>query len=85
MLGFHCCLCFLWLQRVGAAAYFRGFTCGARALGHVGFSSSGAQASLLQGIWNLPQPGKESVSPALADGFLTTVPTREVLKVKSNY
>ena len=25
-------------------------------------------------MWDLPGPGLETVSPALADGFLTTVP-----------
>ena len=37
-------------------------------------SSCSAQALLLRGMWNLPGPGLEPVSPALADGFLTTVP-----------
>ena len=39
-----------------------------------GFSSCGARASLLRGMWDLPGPGLEPVSPALAGGFLTTVP-----------
>ena len=39
-----------------------------------GLSSCGAQASLLRGMWDLPQPGIEPVSPALAGGFLTTEP-----------
>ena len=29
-------------------------------------------------MWDLPRPGIEPVSPALAGGFLTTVPTKEV-------
>ena len=29
---------------------------------------------LLHGMWDLPGPGLEPMSPALADGFLTTVP-----------
>ena len=37
-------------------------------------SSCGAQAQLLRGMWDLPRPGIELVSPALAGGFLTTVP-----------
>ena len=37
-------------------------------------SSCGARAQLLRGMWDLPGPGLEPVSPALADGFLTTVP-----------
>ena len=40
-----------------------------------GFSSCGAQ--LLCGMWDLPGPGIEPVSPALAGGFLTTVPPRK--------
>ena len=32
-------------------------------------------AGLLRlGMWDLPRPGLESVSPALAGGFLTTAP-----------
>ena len=37
-------------------------------------SSCGAQVLLLRGMWDLPGPGIEPVSPALAGGFLTTVP-----------
>ena len=41
---------------------------------HVGFSSCGTQALLLRGMWDLPRPGLEPVSAALAGRFLTTVP-----------
>ena len=41
-----------------------------------GFSSCGVWAELLRGMWDLPGPGLEPVSPALAGRF-----TREVLKV----
>ena len=37
-------------------------------------SSCGSRAQLLRGMWNLPRPGLEPVSPALAGGFLTTAP-----------
>ena len=37
-------------------------------------SSCGSQAQLLRGMWNLPRPGLEPVSPALAGGFSTTAP-----------
>ena len=37
-------------------------------------SSCGARAQLLRGMWDLPGPGLEPVSPALAAGFLTTAP-----------
>ena len=42
-----------------------------------GFSSCGAWAQLLCGMWDLPGPGLESMSPALAHRFLTTVPPRK--------
>ena len=37
-------------------------------------SSCDAQAYLLHIVWDLPRPGLEPVSPALAGGFLTTAP-----------
>ena len=37
-------------------------------------SSCGSQAWLLCGMWDLPRPGLESTSPALASRFSTTVP-----------
>ena len=43
-------------------------SCGSWALEH-GLSSCGAR-----GMWDLPRPGIEPVSPALAAGFSTTVP-----------
>ena len=48
-------------------------SCGSRALEHR-LSSCRAQAYLLRGMWDLPRPGLESMSPALAGGFLTTAP-----------
>ena len=39
-----------------------------------GLSSCGTRAQLLHGMWDLPGPGLEPVSPALAGRFLTTVP-----------
>ena len=35
-------------------------------------SNCGSRAQLLRGMWDLPRPGLEPVSPALAGGFLTT-------------
>ena len=56
------------------ASHCRGFSCcGPRARGH-GPSSCGARAQLLCGMWDLPQPRMEPVSPALAGGFSTTGP-----------
>ena len=40
----------------------------------MGFSSCGARAQLLRSMWDLPGPGLEPVSLALASGFLTTAP-----------
>ena len=37
-------------------------------------SSCGSRAQLLRGMWHLPRPGLEPVSPALAGGLLTTAP-----------
>ena len=37
-------------------------------------SSCGSRASLLRGMWDLPRPGLEPVSPALAGRFSTAVP-----------
>ena len=37
-------------------------------------SSCGSRAQLLHGMWDLPRPGLEPVSPALAGGLSTTVP-----------
>ena len=37
-------------------------------------SSCGSRAQLLHGMWDLPRPGLEPVSPALTGGFLTTAP-----------
>ena len=53
-------------------------SCGSQALERR-LSSCGARASLLCGMWDLPGPGLEPVSPALAGGFLTTVPPEKSL------
>ena len=39
-----------------------------------GFSSCGTRAQLLRGTWDLPGPGLEPMSPALAGEFPTTAP-----------
>ena len=36
--------------------------------------SCGSRAQLLRGMWDLPRPGLEPVSPALAGRFSTTAP-----------
>ena len=58
----------------GFCSVARGLSsCGSRAL-ECRLSSYGARASLLHGMWELPGPGLEPLSPALAGGFLTTAP-----------
>ena len=51
-------------------------SCGVQALEH-GFSSCGAWAWLLCGMWDLPRSVIQPVSPALAGGFLSTAPPGE--------
>ena len=48
-------------------------SCGSRALERR-LSSCGTWVYLLCGTWDLPGPGLEIVSPALAGEFLTTAP-----------
>ena len=72
---------FLQLRQAGAtlrcsvwASPCGGFSCcGAWALERR-LSSCGARAQFLRGMWDLPGPGLEPLSPALAGGFPTTVP-----------
>ena len=71
--GFSCCgaqALGAWASVVVACGLS---SCGSRALEHK-LSSCGARAKLLHGMWDLPRPEIEPVSPALASGFLTTVP-----------
>ena len=66
----------LWL--VGSVVVARGLSsCGSRALEPR--LSSGTRTQLLCGMWDLPRPGLEPVSPALAGGFLTTAPSGKSL------
>ena len=55
-------------------------SCGQRALERR-LSSCGARAQLLRSMWDLPRSGLEPVSPALAGGFLTTVPPGKSLTI----
>ena len=81
-LGLCCCARGATLRCSARASHCDGFSCcGARALGARAsvvvacrLSSCGTWAQLLCGMWDLPRPGLEPVSPALAGGFLTTVP-----------
>ena len=49
-------------------------SCGSQALERR-LSSCGSRAQLLRGMWDLPRPGLKPLSPGLASGFLTTVPS----------
>ena len=61
-------------QRAGSVVVAHGLSsCGTRDPERR-LSSCGALAQLLPGMWDLPGPGPEPMSPALAGGFLTTVP-----------
>ena len=51
-------------------------SCGSRAPEHR-LNSCGIWAQLLYGMWDLPRPGIEPVSPALTGGFFTTEPLFE--------
>ena len=44
-------------------------------------SSCGSWAKLLRGMWDLPRPGLEPVSPALAGRFSTTAPPGKPLSL----
>ena len=49
-------------------------------------SSCGSRAHLLRGMWDLPRPGLEPVSPALAGRFSTTAPPgKPLLRVLKFY
>ena len=71
--GFSCCRAWALRARASVVA-----ACGLSSYGSWALErrlgSYGAQALLLHGMWDLPGPGLEPVSPALAGGFLTTAP-----------
>ena len=70
-----CCSAQAFSRYSAQGSHCPGFSCcGALSLGHMGFSSCGLWAKLSQGMWNLPRPGIEPVSPALAGRFPTTEP-----------
>ena len=47
-------------------------------------SSCNSRAQLLRGMWDLPRPGLQPVSPALAGRFSTTVPPGKPSKYWNN-
>ena len=74
-LGLCCCVCAFsscgeWGLLFAVVGGLR--SCGSRALELR--ISCGAQALLFHGMWDLPRPGLERVSPALAGRFLSTAP-----------
>ena len=71
--GFSCCGAWALGTRASAVGARGLSSCGSRALERR-LSSCGARAQLLRGMWDLPGPGLEPVSPALAGGFPTTAP-----------
>ena len=54
-----------------------------QALGHR-LHSCGTWASLLRGIWDLPGPGVEPMSPALAGGLFATEPSEKLMAFSLN-
>ena len=76
LLGLHCCMwafpsCGEQGLLIIAVHDFSLRSTGSR---RMGFSSCGSQAQSLCNMWDLPRPGIEPVSPALAGRFLTTGP-----------
>ena len=74
--GFSCCgaqALGTWASVVAACGLS---SCGSQAL-EPRLSSCGAWAWLLLGMWDLPEPGIEPMSPTLAGGFLTTALPRK--------
>ena len=71
--GFSCCRAWALGTQASVVVACGLSSCGSWALEHR-LSSCGAPAQLLRGMWDLPRPGLEPVSPALAGGFLTTAP-----------
>ena len=71
--SFSCCRTRALGMRASVVAAYTLSSCSPRALGYR-FSSCGAWAQLLEGMWHTPGPGIKPASPALADGFPSTVP-----------
>ena len=71
--GFSCCGARALGTQASVVVVRRLSSCGSWVLERR-LSSCGTQAQLLRGMWDLPGPGLKPGSPALAGGFLTTVP-----------
>ena len=78
---FGSCEGFLQLRQAGAtlhrgawAFHCRGLSCCGAQAPDAQAQQCGSRAQLLRGMWDLPRPGLEPVSPALAGRFSTTAP-----------
>ena len=71
---FSCCRHGLQGARASAVSVFRFNRCSSRGLEHR-LNSCGPQAQLLCNMWDVPRPGIELVSLALAGGLLTSEPS----------
>ena len=78
--GFSCCRAWALGVRASVVVACGLGSCGSWALEH-SLSSCGTWAQLLHGMWDLPGPGLEPMSPALAGGFLTTAPPGKSLRL----
>ena len=72
--GFSCCEARALGARASVVVAGGLSSCGSPGL-ELRLSSCGAWALLLHGMWDLPGPGIEPMSPALAGGFSTTAPS----------
>ena len=75
--GFSCCGARALGSRASVIVTGGLSSCGSQAVEHR-LSSCGAQVSLLRSMWDLPGPGLEPMSPALAGRILNHCTTREV-------
>ena len=62
------------LHRGARASHYRGLSCCGAQAPERRLSSCGSRAQMLRGMWDLPRPGLEPVSPALAGRFSTAAP-----------
>ena len=81
--GFSCCRAWALGTQASVVVARELSSCGSRALEHR-LSSCGARAGLLRGMRDHPGTGFDPVSPALAGGFLTTVPPGKSLHYFKN-
>ena len=78
--GFSCCAAWALGTQASVVVACWLSSCGSQAVEHR-FSSCGTRAQLLTVMWDLPGPGLEPMSPALAGRFLTTAPPGKCLSL----